>query len=176
VDLRAVLDRVTRRLRDAGIDHALIGGLAMAAHGAPRATGDVDLLVDGDRAEEAAAILADLGYACLYRSEHVANFASEQEGRVDLLFARRTPGRRILARAACDPARPGDALRVVDVADLIGLKVQSSSNDPARLRIDLADIERLLRGADVDLERVREYFRLFDREAELDRLLAELRR
>jgi hypothetical protein len=51
-------------------------------------------------------------------------------------------------------------LRVVDAADLIALKLQSSSNDPCRRRRDLADIERLLARAEVDLERVREYFRL----------------
>jgi hypothetical protein len=66
---------------------------------------------------------------------------------------------------------------VVDAADLIGLKVQASSNDPARRRMDLADVQRLLEcAAGVDLDRVREYFRVFDREKELDALLAELRR
>jgi hypothetical protein len=66
----------------------------------------------------------------------------------------------------------GQSLRVVDAADLIGLKVQASSNDPSRQRRDLADIERLLQVGEVDLSRVREYFRLFDREKELDALLA----
>jgi hypothetical protein len=55
---------------------------------------------------------------------------------------------------------------------LIGLKVQSSYNDPSRRYLDLADIDRLLRSATVDLARVREYFRLFDREKELDALLS----
>jgi predicted nucleotidyltransferase len=69
----------------------------------------------------------------------------------------------------------GASIRVVDAADLIGLKVQASSNDPARRLRDLADIERLLETAAVDLERAREYFRLFDREKELDALLARER-
>jgi hypothetical protein len=60
---------------------------------------------------------------------------------------------------------------VVEVADLIGLKVQSSSNDPRRARLDLADIDRLLDLPGIDLGRVREYFRLFDREPQLDELL-----
>jgi hypothetical protein len=59
----------------------------------------------------------------------------------------------------------------VDAADLIGLKVQSSSSDPRRTRLDLADIDRLLDVPGLDLARVREYFRLFEREAELDALL-----
>jgi hypothetical protein len=40
-ELRALIER----LRDEGIDYALCGGLAMAAHGWPRATMDVDLLI-----------------------------------------------------------------------------------------------------------------------------------
>ena len=58
---------------------------------------------------------------------------------------------------------------------LIGLKVQSSTNDPSRQRLDMADIVRLLRAErNVDMQRVREYFRVFEREKELDVLLAEL--
>ena len=42
-------------------------------------------------------------------------------------------------------------------------------------RVEHALIARLLQSArDVDLDRVREYFRIFDREKELDALLAEL--
>ena len=64
-------------------------------------------------------------------------------------------------------------MRVVDAADLIGLKVQGYANDPRRRNKDLFDIGRILRFGNPDLERVREYFRLFDREKDLDALLAE---
>jgi hypothetical protein len=36
----------------------------------------------------------------------------------------------------------------------------------------MADVERLLASGDVDLDRARKYFQLFDRESELDALLA----
>jgi hypothetical protein len=78
----------------------------------------------------------------------------------------------MLARAATRTIL-GHAIRVVDASDLIGPKVQASSNDPRRRDADLADIARLLDAAEVDLSRVREYFRIFDREKELDALLAE---
>jgi len=178
MDLRSVLERVTRKLRDAGIVHALIGGLALAAHGVVRATADLDLLVDGGRSDDVHRILTGLGYDCLHRSEHAANYASDdpEQGRVDFLFARREYGRAMLLRARPDATRPDDSLPVVDAADLIGLKVQASSNNPGRRRLDLADIQRLLECApEVDFVRVREYFRLFDREQELESLLEAIR-
>ncbi len=172
MDLRSVLLALHSALREASIDHAVIGGLALAAHGAARATVDLDLLADGERSDDVDRILRSRGYDCLQRTEHVANYASTDPalGRVDFLFARRVHARAMLARATPRGVL-GESVRVVDASDLIGLKVQSSSNDPARRYRDLADIERLLESAEVDLERVRDYFRLFDREKELDALL-----
>jgi hypothetical protein len=173
MDLRSVLVEIHRALHEASVGHALIGGLALAAHGAARATTDLDLLADGERADDVDQIVRTRGYECLHRTEEVANYASTDraKGRIDFLFARRPHGRAMLARAQEHPIL-GESVRVVDAADLIGLKVQSSSNDPSRRHRDLADIERLLRAAEPDLGRVREYFRLFDREKELDALLA----
>ena len=177
MDLRSVLLEIHGALRSAAIEHALIGGLALAAHGAARATSDLDLLADGDRAGDVDRILREHGFECLLRNDFVANYAAatRERGRVDILFASRERGRAILARAAVHVVL-GERIRVVDASDLIGLKVQSSSNDPSRRDADLADIRRLLRYGDVDLARVGEYFRLFDREKELEALLAEVPR
>lgn len=176
MDLRSVLLEIHTALREASIAHALIGGLALAAHGAGRATSDLDLLADGDRADDVDRILRGHGFESLRRTENVANYvaATAERGRVDFLFARRAYGRAMLERATLQTIL-GAPIRVVDAADLIGLKVQSSSNDPSRRYLDLADIDRLLRRAAVDLARVREYFRLFDREKELDALLSGVR-
>ncbi len=179
MNLSAVLHRVAHLLREQDVDFAVIGGLALAAHGAPRATIDLDLLVGGENSERLHEILAALGYQSLHRTENVANYASRDpaDGRIDVLFVRRPRGRAILARARALPILDRGDLRVVDASDLIGLKVQSSSNDPARRRTDMADIEQLLRCApNLDLDRVREYFQLFDREAEFDALLAGIQR
>lgn len=177
MDLRGVLERVMSLFRQREIDCALIGGLALAAHGAPRATVDLDLLVDGDRADEVDALLGSIGYRALYRSDPVGNYTADDPalGRIDVLFVRRRYGRAMLQRAVTLPGTSVPGVRVVDAADLIGLKLQSLSNDPARERLDLSDIDRLLRSpAAIDLERVREYFRLFERESLLEDLLARV--
>jgi hypothetical protein len=173
MDLRSVLLELHAALDAAGIAHALIGGLALAAHGAGRATVDLDFLADGARAGDVDEILRARGYQRLPLPEDLGNYLSEDpvRVRVDFPFARRAIARAMLARAALLDVL-GTSLRVADASDRIGLKVRASSDDPSRTRHDLADVEKLLRVAEIDLERVREYFRLFDREKELDALLA----
>jgi hypothetical protein len=119
-------------------------------------------------------MLRERGYACLHRNQFVANFASERPelGRVDFLFATRAHGRAMLERSSRHVVL-GRQVLVVDPSDLVGLKVQSSLNDSSRRHRDLADIEWLLGHPDIELGRVRDYFRLFDREKELEALLAE---
>jgi hypothetical protein len=84
----------------------------MAALGVPRATGDIDFLVDGDRADDE-----------LARAQ-----------------TRRSLGTRVQVRG-------------LDAEDLIGLKVQSSTNNPDRVARDMDDIRRLLEGPARDLAR-----------------------
>lgn len=55
MDLYAELDALVRGFDAQGIDYALCGGLALAVHGLPRATRDIDILVrrvDVDRIRE----------------------------------------------------------------------------------------------------------------------------
>ena len=82
--------------------------------------------------------------------------------------------RRLLGRAA-ELKTSLDELRVVGAEGLIGFKLQALTNDPQRTR-DLEDIRALLRAnrLTLDMEEVRGYFRLFDREPLLDDLLAEI--
>jgi hypothetical protein len=104
MDIRSVLPRVTTALRNARIDQALIGGLALAAHRAARAPVDIDLLVDGDRDEDVDRLLRAQGYAPLHRSER---------GELHLGRSRRGP-RRLPVRAPGDRsrhARAGDFAR-----------------------------------------------------------------
>ncbi|MEX2205281.1 MAG: nucleotidyl transferase AbiEii/AbiGii toxin family protein [Myxococcota bacterium] len=173
MDLRNVLIELHTALDEQGVDHVLIGGLALTVHGAARATIDLDFLADGDRDGDVDALMRAHGYECLHRTENLGNYLSQDRarGRVDFLFARRSYARAMLDRAVTHTVL-GQRLRVADAADLIGLKVQASSNDPRRRGRDLVDIERLLTSPGVDLDRARQYFRLFERESELDALLA----
>jgi len=63
---------------------------------------------------------------------------------------------------------------VVDAEALIGLKLQALVNAPARR----ADIRALLaaRSGSLKINLLRDYYQLFHRERELERLLAEARK
>ena len=172
--LGAQIAEVVAALNAIGARFALIGGLALASHKVVRATQDVDLLVDADRADDIDARLVPLGYRCLHRSADAANYGRGAE-RLDLLYARRPIARRLLERAAELKTALGD-LRVVSAEGLIGFKLQGFVNDPGRTQ-DLEDIRALLRAnrAALDMDEVREYFRLFDRESLLDGFLRDIR-
>ena len=62
LDLYEELKAIIFALDENGIDYALCGGLAMAVHGLPRATVDIDLLVLAERLEEAKLVICGLGY------------------------------------------------------------------------------------------------------------------
>ena len=153
---------------------ALIGGLALAAHQVVRATRDVDFLVDADDAERLHALLLGLGYQCIHRSEDAANYLRGDEG-LDVLYAHRPEARRLLATAQERETGMG-RLRVISAEGLVGFKLQGFVNDASRMR-DLDDIRALLRAnrGTLDMQEVRRYFALFDREPLLDELLVDPR-
>lgn len=155
---------------------ALIGGFALPFHGVQRATGDVDFLVATEGADALDDALLAAGARRLYRSADAANYASGSSGLapVDFIYAGRPRARDMLRRARGRAL--GDRLRVpvVDVEALIGLKLQAVVNQPSRVQ-DEADIRALVAAARgrLNVERLRDYYRVFDREPELERLLAD---
>jgi predicted nucleotidyltransferase len=167
------LQEILAGLERVGASCALIGGLALASCHGVRATQDVDLLADADLADRIDEEFVSLGYRCIHRSADAATYLRGDQ-RVDLLYASRPVARRLLGEAVATTT-PFGALRVVSLEGLIAFKLQGFVNDPRRTQ-DLEDIRALIRAnrASVDLDEVRNYFRLFDREDLLDELLATL--
>ena len=56
IDIYDELRRLVQGLEAKGVRYALCGGLAMAVHGRPRATMDIDFLVAGDEIGAAVAV------------------------------------------------------------------------------------------------------------------------
>jgi hypothetical protein len=154
---------------------ALIGGMALAVYKVVRATQDIDFLVDAADADSLHGALLGLGYRCVHRSEDAANYVRGDEG-IDFLYAHRPASLRLLAEAREHDTVVG-RLRVVSAEGLVGFKLQAFVNNPKRTQ-DLEDIRALLRAnrKALNMSEVQEYFRLFEREALLNELIAELDR
>jgi hypothetical protein len=127
---------------------------------------------------------------CSFSSYEIQNFSSAEVrsylsplkvfGQVDFLIARRKYSRDMVKRAVVRPILDGElTVKVLLPEDLIGLKLQALMNDPKnRSVVDAPDIERLLRlhRSSLDMNRVREYFRVFDKEELLDGWLDQIDR
>jgi len=62
MDLLEELKKLSLKLDQAGIDYALCGGLAIAIYAKPRATLDIDIMIDPDFLLETGEALKELGY------------------------------------------------------------------------------------------------------------------
>jgi len=62
MDLLEELKKLSQKLDQAGIDYALCGGLAIAIYARPRATLDIDIMVQPDFYSEAKKAAQELGY------------------------------------------------------------------------------------------------------------------
>lgn len=61
-DIDAELEAVVAALEESGFEYAVCGGIAVAVHGHPRATTDIDILVTAEALPEILATVAGLGY------------------------------------------------------------------------------------------------------------------
>lgn len=110
----------------------------------------------------------------MHHSENVSQYdMGGPWGAIDFIHAFRPLALDMIAHAVPkESALAGLPVKVVRAEDLIGLKVQSLANNPARRHKELADIESLLElRKDLDWARIREFFELFgmnDAYAELE--------
>jgi len=62
MDLVEELRQVVSALDDGGVPYAIVGALALAIHGAPRATTDIDLLIRPEHAQSALRLVRPLRF------------------------------------------------------------------------------------------------------------------
>lgn len=141
-----ILERLLSAFERAGVAHALIGGLAVAAWGAPRATEDIDLLADATRSSELDAALRHAGFEPEWRrggpDDPVPMLLRLRDAAggpgVDVACVTRGWEREILERAVRVRIPGGPDVPVVAVEDLIVLKLLAGGPG------DLADVADLL--------------------------------
>jgi hypothetical protein len=157
MDLRQTLVTAHEALTKAQIEHALIGGFALATFGHHRATVDIDFLADGSDPIRVKAALEAVGFSVRFENAEVIQFTGPT-GHLDILLARRPMSLQMLKNAKRHPEL---MILVACPEDVVGLKIQAYKNDPSREFQDKADILRLLSLPGIDLEKVKTYADLF---------------
>lgn len=175
MDFQFVLGNVIDGFERVKIRYALMGGFAMGALGAPRATKDLDFLVCRDDLEKLHLLLTSLKYKRIFYSENVSQYEGESIiwGCLDFIHAFRQLGLEMLDRAIEKPIMAGRRMvRILRPEDVIGLKVQAMANTPKRKTRETADIEELIEAhpKDLDWDRVEYFYGLFGLEKELKEL------
>ena len=149
-----LLDGLAAGIAEAGFRALLVGGWALSIHGVNRQTIDVDLVIAEDDLPQAEALMARLGYRQAFRNPLFAKFrASGGPGPdVDLLFLTRDTMDVMLAESVA--ADFGDArFRVPSLRHLLGMKLHALKHGRTVRGVkDLADVEALVRGNDVDVD------------------------
>ena len=176
MDFEKIFTFLLKNFKKYNIQYALMGGFALHAAGYTRATQDIDILIRKEDMPKVKKLLLSLGYEVLHESEDVVNLRGmiKELGQIDFVLAHRQYAQNMLKRAQeYGILNNKFKLKVLVPEDIIGLKVQAMANDPGRQSRDWADIEKLaaLHKDKLDQKLLREYFSLFGREKEWDKLL-----
>jgi hypothetical protein len=181
MNLKEVLKILIYRFQKDNIDFVLAGGLALSTMGIFRFTKDIDFLVSEEAKDKIDDIMKDLSYEKQdFSNEEIFSFLLplKELGQVDYLFARRKYTRAMIKRAKKRAIFDGEFdVKTLLPEDLIGLKIQAISNDPKnRFVVDSLDIRKILQTKinEIDIELVKEYFKLFNKEALLNEWLNEI--
>jgi hypothetical protein len=140
------LTALARRLTEMGIPYAVVGGMALVAHGYRRTTEDVDVLVSGEGLARIHEKLTGLGYRPLFAGSK--NLRDATTGvRIAFIVTGQFPGdgkpKPVAFPNPEDVSVEIDGVRYVSLPKLIELKLASGMTNPGRLR-DLADVQDLI--------------------------------
>ena len=127
-----VLASLVRIFQERSVPHALIGGLAVAAWGAPRATEDIDLLADVNPSPELDAAFRATGFEAEWRRRDpgdpvplLLRLCSASGPEIDVICATRDWEREMLDRAIRVRLPEGPETPVIAVEDLVVLKLMA---------------------------------------------------
>ena len=159
MDIARVLALVRPFFEQRREPYAIVGGLALLAYGAPRATFDVDLLAPRGTQGDLVAFLEAQHFATLSVQAGFSNHQHREPalGRVDVIYVSGTTAEAVFAGCADRTLAPGVKAPVPRPEHLVAMKVQAFAKDRTRYS-DLTDLQFLLSLPDLDQAQVRGYF------------------
>jgi hypothetical protein len=168
------LARVTDRLKEEGIEYAIIGGMALVAHGYVRFTNDVDLLTTPEGLTRVHERLVGRGYRPAFEGSRKKLRDTQTGIDVEFITSGEFPGdgkpKAVVFPPPRDASIDRDGRRVIRLAKLIELKLASGLSAEHRRLRDLADVQDLIialklprdLGEDIDPSVRDEFYRMWD--------------
>ena len=146
--LNNALAQVTSDLKEHGIDYMVIGAVALMAHGYPRFTEDIDLVLTPAGLEAFHRELIGLGYRPAFPGAKKRLRSSTDGVTIEIMTTGEYPGDgKPKPVSIPDPSTASveiDGIRIVTFEKLIELKLASGMTAPHRLK-DLADVQELIK-------------------------------
>jgi hypothetical protein len=141
------LRRIAAKLEELKIPYAVVGGMALVAHGYDRNTVNVDVLVTSEGLQAAHASLEGLGYVPPFAGSKQLRDV-ETSVRIEFLVSGQYPGdgkpKPVSFPDPKDVAVVIDGIRYIGLASLVELKLASGMTNPGRLK-NLADVQELIK-------------------------------
>jgi hypothetical protein len=146
---------LAQRLEAEAIPYAVIGGMALAAHGYVRMTLDVDILLTSEGLAHFREKLVGRGYVASFPGAEKSFRDAETNVKIEFLTTGEFPGDG-LPKPVSFPAPEGwtveeDGVLVINLEKLIELKLASGLSAAHRMR-DLADVQDLIIALNLPLE------------------------
>jgi Uncharacterised nucleotidyltransferase len=146
--LNKTLARLSKDLETHGIDYAVIGAAALLAHGYPRLTEDIDLLMTPAGLQKFHDELMGLGYAPAFPGARKRLRSTSDGVSIEVMTTGEYPGDgKPKPVSMPDPTEASveiDGINFVSLEKLIELKLASGISAAHRLK-DLADVQELIK-------------------------------
>jgi hypothetical protein len=157
--LNKSLARLSIDLEDHGIDYMVIGAVALLAHGYPRFTEDIDLVMTAEGLQKFHEELVGLGYTPAFPGARKRLRSTVDNVSIEVMTTGEYPGdgkpKPVSMPAPAEASTEIDGIKFVTLEKLIELKLASGISAPDRLK-DLADVQELIKirklGADFALK------------------------
>jgi hypothetical protein len=146
-DVYETLRALVKRLDHEGLDYAVIGAMALAAHGYRRFTEDVDILLRPETLAKFRDKLLGLGYVPAF-SDARKSFRDTRTGvKIEVMTSGEYPGdgkpKPVVFPDPVEARVDKENLWIIGLEKLIELKLASGISAPHRLK-DLADVQELI--------------------------------
>jgi hypothetical protein len=154
-DVYETMRALVKRLEQEGLDYAVIGAMALNAHGYRRFTEDVDILLRPETLARFQERLSGLGYLPAF-SDAKKTFRDTRTGvKIEVMTSGDYPGdgkpKPVVFPDPVEARIDKDNLWVIELEKLIELKLASGLSAPHRLK-DLADVQELIHHLQLPLE------------------------